>query len=178
VGITNRAGEAPDPTRRSRGELVAEALRSPDARALHQSLRTLPPERHNPFHLLYADERDAFVTWSDGRALTQLELSPGLHIVTERSLGGDNRGRAERLRRLFEASRAASLEQLHALLTIHDEAEPLAGSCIHADALGYGTRSSFIYVSGEKPVASWREGHPCSSPSSDLAPQLSVLFGE
>src|SRR5690606_21696022 len=55
VGITNRAGAPPDPSRDSRGALVVEALGHPDAATAHAALASLAPDRFNPFHLLCAD---------------------------------------------------------------------------------------------------------------------------
>src|SRR5207245_2738869 len=56
VCVTNRRGAAPDPARRSRGLLVLEALRGPDAAAV---LRP-PMQRHGPSPLegacVHADE--------------------------------------------------------------------------------------------------------------------------
>src|SRR5579871_991767 len=36
VGITNRFGVPPDPTKKSRGQIVIDALSAPSARAQHQ----------------------------------------------------------------------------------------------------------------------------------------------
>ena len=65
VCVTNRRVAMVDPARRSRGILVMEALQAQSARGLHQALRELRPDRHNGFHLVYADLQDAFVTWGD-----------------------------------------------------------------------------------------------------------------
>src|SRR3954471_16462887 len=70
VCVTNRHGAMVDPTRKSRGLLVLEALQAQSARGLHQALRELRGDRHNGFHLVYADLDDAFVTWSDGHAVS------------------------------------------------------------------------------------------------------------
>jgi hypothetical protein len=181
VGITNRYGMPPDPKRRSRGLLVTEALRAPDARRLHHELSTLAPNEYNAFHLLYADAESAFVTWSDGSARHQYEVPPGVHVVTERSLGADDRGRTELLERLFAERTgcgAPTCERLRELLVVHGHAgAPLSGSCVHADEMGYGTRSSFVYVGGARPEGSWAEGHPCRAAFVDLTPALEELFG-
>jgi hypothetical protein len=179
VGITNRAGAPPDRTRASRGLLVVEALRASGAASLHEDLARLPARRTNPFHLLYADGRAAFVTWSDGETVRQHALEPGVHVVTERSLGGDDRGRTERLLELFRErvdGRPPTLDGLGALLAVHGaQADPLAGSCVHADEHGYGTRSGFVFIGGERPAARWYEGHPCTAPPSDLGAALGEL---
>jgi hypothetical protein len=180
VGITNRAGVSVDASRRSRGLLVAEALQARDARSLHRQLAELRVAEFNSFHLLYADSEAAFVTWSDGQKLTQAALEPGLHVVTERSLGADDRGRADRLQKLFSeriVGHVPTIGLLWELLVLHGPPEePLAGSCIHADAFGYGTRSSFIYVAGEPASAAWIEGHPCQAPLEDLSALVSGLL--
>jgi hypothetical protein len=179
VGITNRAGAPPDPTRASRGLLVVEALRASGAKSLHQDLARLDAHRYNPFHLLYADGEAAFVTWSDGETVRQHPLEPGVHVVTERSLGGDDRGRTERLLEVFReqvAGRPPTLDGLRALLVVHGaQGDPLAGSCVHADEHGYGTRSGFVFIGGDRAVARWYEGHPCKAPASDLGPALAEL---
>src|SRR6202012_2125382 len=47
LGIPNPPGAAPDRSRRSRGALVADALRAPSARSLHAQLAGLDPRTYN-----------------------------------------------------------------------------------------------------------------------------------
>jgi len=83
VCVTNRRDAMVDPGRRSRGLLVLEALQAQSARGLHQALHELRGDRHNGFHLVYADLRDAFVTWSDGKSVQQTALAPlRVQVVT------------------------------------------------------------------------------------------------
>ena len=89
VGVTNRFPSTRFSDRESRGALVVDALRAGSAEATREQLEGLSATRYNDFHLLYADRTHAFVTWTDGQALRQQTLAPGLHVVTERSLGGD-----------------------------------------------------------------------------------------
>jgi uncharacterized protein with NRDE domain len=173
VGITNRSGAIKDDARESRGVLVVEGLRADSAAALHASLATLGPERFNAFHLLYADRRAAFVTWSDGASVRQHELAPGTHIVTERSLGGDDRERTELVRQRLAAidpSRVPDPEAIEALLKLHGGPHPLGGTCVHVPEVGYGTRSSMVYFGGEVLEDSrlyWAEGPPCTATYED-----------
>src|SRR5579862_3983530 len=82
--VTNRHGAMLDDARRSRGLLVRDALQATSARALHEQLATLRGELYNGFHLVYADLREAFITWGDGRKITQLKLPANqLYILTE-----------------------------------------------------------------------------------------------
>jgi len=100
VCVTNRRGAAPDPARPSRGLLVLEALRAPDAAAVRQMASALPPSRYNGFHLVFADAREAGVAICDGERLEVRTLAPGdAHLVTERSYGaGEGVREAEVLR--------------------------------------------------------------------------------
>jgi uncharacterized protein with NRDE domain len=166
VGVTNRFGVPKDDARKSRGELVTSALESWSARDLHAHLATLPADRYNAFHLLYADAGAAFVTWSDGTRVTQEVLVPGVHVVTERSLGASDEGRTERV--LAEWKKLAMPprpEDLEAIMRLHGEQSPLEGTCVHLPALGYGTRSSMILIAtSESTRMFWAEGSPCVTP--------------
>ena len=69
-----------------------------------------------------------------------------------------------------------TLDGLSALLTVHgDPGDPLAGSCVHAQEHGYGTRSGFVFIGGARPAARWFEGHPCEARQSELGPSLREL---
>jgi uncharacterized protein with NRDE domain len=169
VGVTNRFGVRKEVARESRGMLVVEALGANSARDLHARLAILPAARFNAFHLFYADASHAFVTWSDGSSLHQATLGPGVHVVTERSLGGDDRARTELVRkrvRALDASRRLEPEAIFPIMRIHGEAHPLAGTCVHIPEFGYGTRSSMVLLLGEEPDNSalyWAEGNPCEN---------------
>jgi uncharacterized protein with NRDE domain len=167
VGVTNRFGVAKDPARASRGALVVEALRAPTARALHTTLAALPADRYNAFHLLYADRDAAFVTWSDGTHVRQEDLAPGVHVVTERSLGGDDAGRTEAVLAAWRALGAEAVNEdgLKAMMRRHGKKSPIEGTCVHVPELGYGTRSSMILVvrDGGEARMLWAEGNPCAT---------------
>lgn len=175
VGITNRFGSEVDRARTSRGVLVLEALRHPSAEALHRALGELPASRFNPFHLLYADRRAAFVTWSDGRSVRQERLDAGLHVVTERSLGGDDRARAELVRaqwQVVDGPHPPAPEALQDLMRQHGAGDPVGGTCVHVPEWGFGTRSSLVLFLGADPARSrlfWAEGSPCTNPYVELS---------
>lgn len=171
VGVTNRFPAERYPGRRSRGALVVDALRSPSAPALHRELARLDPRAYNAFHLLYTDATDAFVTWSDGEVLSQKVLEPGLHVVTERSLGGDDRARQrlieERWPRLPTAGGLPTPEGLQALLASSRADDPVGGLCVDVPAWNYGTRSSLVLFLHRRLGASrffWADGSPDRTP--------------
>jgi hypothetical protein len=61
AGVLNRPGTlGPAAGKRSRGELVLEALDHADAAAAAHALRALDPDAYRPFNLVIADNRDAF----------------------------------------------------------------------------------------------------------------------
>ena len=170
VGVTNRSGGPRDAARRSRGLLVQDALESPDASTLHHRLSTLDPATYNGFHLAYADGTSAGLTWSDGTTLRQERLGAGVHVLTEQSLGaGDDGARRRLIQERVPAGDLLDLEGWLALLSVHG-AEPRAGTCVHADAVGYGTRSGFVLhraPSVSRSRCAWTEARPCTTPAQD-----------
>lgn len=203
VGVTNRFAVPKDEARASRGALVVEALRANDAASLRASLEGLAATRFNAFHLVYADARDAFVTWCDGARVAHVKLSPGVHVVTERSFRdagsprpkelfgvhfGEDGAREARLRAAIARSLTGSAgsagsappsaEEMQALLRAHDDVDPLAATCIHVPGFGYGTRSSFVLFGADTLAASrmyWAEGAPCTSPFVELGALVAEL---
>lgn len=171
VGVTNRFPSERYLDRESRGTLVLEALRAPSAAALHQSLQGLTAKRFNTFHLLYADARAAFVTWSDGAQIHHEVLSPGLHVVTERSLGGDDFGRSKLIGRAWPGLEREDDEPtpraLQQLLASPNPENPAGAVCVDLPEMDYGTRSSLVLYVREQLSQSrwfWAEGRPDRTP--------------
>src|SRR5256885_4948227 len=107
-------------------------------------MQAQPAKRFNAFHLLYADAHDAFVSWSDGEVLRHQTLAPGVHVVTERSLGGDDKARTELIHARLREVRDFDEEQLMALMRTHAPDKSVGGICVHVPSFGYGTRSSAV----------------------------------
>jgi hypothetical protein len=162
---------APDPSRRSRGELVALALAHGSAGAARDGLAPHAAGLYNPFHLVVADRERAFLWWYDGASEGVADLGPGLHVVTERSpWGRDPRGEAVRARWPLEPTPAA----LRALLAAH---EPAPATCIHMDPV-YGTRSATVLrlaPSLEHSELHVTAGAPCATPLEDRGSLLAAL---
>ncbi len=172
VGVTNRFPTMRDAARSSRGELVARALEAKGAAGLHLELEQVEPHRYNAFHLMYADAQGAFITWSDGEALHREVLGPGLHVVTERSFGGDDAPRANRVRAAWpKEPDAPSLQRLLRL----EATSPLDGTYVFAPDFNYGTRSSMVLLLGRELKNSrlfWAEGQPPKPPPFVERPEL------
>jgi len=83
AAILNRAGSlGPDQHKRSRGELVLEALDHADADDAASALSGLAAAAYRPFNLIIADNRDAFWLRNDGRRIEVHPIPPGLHMLT------------------------------------------------------------------------------------------------
>ena len=90
AGILNRVNSlGPLPGRRSRGELVLEALDHADAAAAGAALGALDPAAYRSFNMVVADDRSAF--WLRNRGTEKggaadrvevMELPPGLSMIT------------------------------------------------------------------------------------------------
>jgi uncharacterized protein with NRDE domain len=183
VGVTNRHGAAHDTGRASRGQLVADALRLVSVEALHAKLASLGPAIYNPFHLFYADASgEAGLTVCDGVHTTQRRLSPGLHVLTERSFGaGDDAARVTRARSaLAKGGGHLSLAAWGEVLAAHVGHSPREGTCIHAPQVGYGTRSSFLLqlsTDCKRDACAWTEGPPCTAPWVEGSTLLKEVLG-
>jgi len=177
AAITNRFGAGPAAHTRSRGELVLHALAHASAEAAQSSLMELSPADYNGFHLVVMDAKAAAVIWHDGEKVITRGLSPGVHIFTERSLAD-----AEVPRELMVRGRGLLPEDLTGLtelLSVHQE-NLADGTCLHGDAVGYGTRSSMIV----RLAADWslrdafyKEGHPCESGFESISELFRALDG-
>jgi uncharacterized protein with NRDE domain len=179
--LTNRRGAVLDPGRASRGEIVVDALRAASASEVKERIEQVPGNRYNGFHLLFADSREAWVAICDGSRLEVRAVLPGrVLVVTERSYGAGEGTREAEVRRQSAPLLSApglSASTLRPPMQQHGQV-PLEGACVHADDLGYGTRSSLQLVVRENGAVEflWTEGHPCTASASDLSAQATALI--
>lgn len=203
VGITNRRAPT-DPARRSRGDLVFEALGAADHVQAHARVRALDARAFNPFHLLLADRGGAVIVWSDGERLHDQPLAPGVHFITERSFGAGPSRRHERLAELAVDLSSGPLpdpEQWRSILADHrphevdgERPSPTAigfdSMCVHAQPLDYGTRSSTLIELGRGRGGTSAQaqaqdsvrflhapGRPCETAFVDHAELVAALVG-
>ncbi|MGH7089622.1 MAG: NRDE family protein, partial [Stellaceae bacterium] len=97
AGILNRTGSlGPALGRRSRGELVLEALDHAEASAAAEALADLDPSAYRSFNLIVADNRDGF--WLRHAGQTRIEVRPlkdGLSMITAEELDDPRSRRIE-----------------------------------------------------------------------------------
>jgi uncharacterized protein with NRDE domain len=176
AALTNRPTACADPTRRSRGLLVLDALGSAKASEAAEWLSRLPAGTYNPFNLFVADGQDAFVAVYE-ETVRVGALEPGVHVIGNADPDARHVPKVGRL--MDRAERAARaepdtvLDELAAICRAHDGSDgPLSDTCIHLgdEESGYGTRSSTLLWLGEPGTSSeWRfaEGPPCETPYED-----------
>jgi hypothetical protein len=83
AAVLNREGSlGPSPGRRSRGELVLEALGHAGAAAGAEALAQLDPDAYRTFNLIVADARDGFwLRHADGARVELRPLKEGLSLI-------------------------------------------------------------------------------------------------
>jgi uncharacterized protein with NRDE domain len=182
VGIANRFRSPRDRTRASRGHIVSQALAMPDVDGLHRKMSAVDPRKFNAFHLFYADASGAAgVTWSDGERMSQQRLGPGVHVITERSFGADTVDRAETIIARWPpplSDGSPDVAALQAMLSRHDDRDPLGTLCIHLPQFNFGTRSSAVLLLSADLASSrfwWAEGSPCRTPYVDRSELVRAL---
>jgi len=181
VAITNRYTGAAPRAPRSRGLLVLDALSEDSAAHAVRRVASEAPTRHDPFHLVMVDAREAHLVWNDGARHHHEPLAPGFHVVTERSLDAAPTERIDRLRGRITSlfgPRPPALSRITELMRQHGE-PGLEGVCVHAPDLGYGTRSSsIIELPVDRARARWlqADGSPCTHDYVDLGAELRAML--
>lgn len=146
--ITNRFGVAKDPARRSRGELVLDALLHDRAGDAAKEIAALDPKKENAFHLAIADRDEAHVVVCDGETIVHHVLEPGLTVITERSYSVHAPKRERFIReKMGSLTTVPKDRELELFLGTHDT-DGFEGVCVHVPGLQYGTRSSTIFRAG------------------------------
>ena len=153
AAVLNRLGSlGPTADKRSRGELVLEALDHADASAAAEALAALDGSAYRSFNLVIADNRDAY--WVRSTGTERVDVAPvpaGLSMITSGEL---NEKDSARLRNYLDPFRDAAPPDVdagdwsawEALLAsrLYDAADdPTEALCIVTDR-GYGTVSSSL----------------------------------
>jgi uncharacterized protein with NRDE domain len=177
AAITNRPTAQLDPARRSRGQLVFDALAAGSAGAAVDAVAPLGVDLYNPFNLFVADARDAFAIVYDGTPRV-LELAPGAHVIGNADPDARDVPKVKRALDIAEAladepeDRIAS--GLAELCRSHEPGEPRASTCVHNG--GYGTRSStLLRLGSRRDLLQHADGPPCTSPYRDFTSLLAQL---
>jgi uncharacterized protein with NRDE domain len=175
AAVLNRVGSlGPVAGKRSRGELVLEALDHAEAKIAAAALRELDPAAYRPFNLLVADPETGFWVGSDGSRITVAPLKDGLTMVTAHDPDDMASARIRRYRPLFAAAAAPDPDRQdwtdwQLLLASPQPAgsDPREAMCIPNEN-GYGTRSSSLIGLPADPLAMpqwlYADGPPAAVP--------------
>lgn len=102
--LNRTATLGPAEGKRSRGDLVLEALDHADARAAVAALGDVNGQAYRPFNMVIADDRNAYWLRHAGGAVVGIAaLDAGLSMLTARELNDPQSPRIRRFRPLFEA---------------------------------------------------------------------------
>ncbi|HEU0218798.1 MAG TPA: NRDE family protein [Stellaceae bacterium] len=153
AAVLNRHGSlAPAPGRRSRGELVLEALDHPDAVAAAEALQHLDPAAYRTFNLIIADNRDAFwLRHADGQNIDAWPIPEGLSLIDSGELNRPNNRRVTLATPHFRDAAppdpdADDWTAWQALLSSNESppGEPPENALRFGTSHGYGTVSSAL----------------------------------
>lgn len=178
AAVLNRVGTlGPAPGKRSRGELVLEAVDHADAGAAAMAMADLDPAAWRPFNLVVADNSSAWwVASREGARAVVVERVPeGLNMLTARELNDATSPRIARYRPLFRDAAepdpaAGDWAEWRALLADRSsDTDEFGAMCIVSDS-GFGTLSSSLVAlpapGAEDPRGQWlfADGRPDAAP--------------
>lgn len=186
AAVLNRTGSlGPQAGKRSRGELVLEALDHADAREAAEALGEIDPHAYRSFNLVIADDREAYWLSARNGALS-VELHPvpeGTSIITSQDMNEPNAPRTRTFLPKFRQAPApepdsgdwAAWEALMA--TCQEDAPPPFDDtmCIVTDR-GYGTVSSSLialprHAPGARTIWRFAAGRPDITPFETILPE-------
>ena len=152
AAVLNRRGTlGPEAGKRSRGELVLEALDHADAEAAAAALAHLDPGAYRPFNLVVADATEAFWIRHAGDGMVRsVALEAGIAMLTAREVNDPQSPRIRRYLPLFRAAEPPAPDradwsswQLLLAATASETGDPRDAMCIATDG-PYGTVSSSL----------------------------------
>jgi hypothetical protein len=154
ASVLNRKGSlGPKPGKRSRGELVLEALEHADALAAAAALAGLEPASYRPFNMVIADNTEAYWLHHQGSGRIEVQaVSPGLSMLTAHEI--NDHDTSPRIQAYLPRFRAAPVpnpetgdwrawEALMGGRAIDPEAGPRSAMTVITEG-GYGTISSSL----------------------------------
>ncbi len=167
VGLANRNSTQPyDATLRSRGQLCVDLLEAGSCQEAQSLAGRIVPTRYNPFYLMAADRRMAFLLCVEANATIRV-LKPGLYVLTNSGLNQREDPRRKRvwpaLAQFQNSANPPALNAWARLLADHG-ATPDEAVCLHEPQRG--TRSSTVLQLHQRMECSqyfFADGPPCRS---------------
>lgn len=150
IGLTNRLDVKSVSGRKSRGQVVQEALQHTTAASAVKYLKSLTGSHFNGFYLIAADKLESWVFGGNGREIDYQFQVEGLVVVSNHGFGQHiTPVTTRRVKNTLSAWHSEKLanglptpERLKVILDLHDEDR--YGTCINQPDDNYGTKSSSI----------------------------------
>jgi uncharacterized protein with NRDE domain len=177
AAVANRPKTVVPQEPRSRGLLCREMLNFETAsKAVHHAVKELESDRYAGANFLCADAKNAFVIHG-GDAVEVVELSPGLHVLSQNDVDDLTNERQELVRRLLTLQRLDSAVAFLAVASRTFSRKPDAAGRRGVVLLGpdYGTVSSTLIALTKKPnnaVYHYAPGPPSDCGYDDLSALL------
>ena len=156
AGILNRMGSlGPSDGKRSRGELVLEALDHADAALAVEALMALNSEAYRPFNLIVADNSDAFWLRHDGTGpITRHAIPAGISMFTAGDRNDPDSARVRAHLPRFEGAAAPdpeggdwnTWEKLLASQEFSDSSNSHEGAMCVTTTFGFGTVNASLFA--------------------------------
>lgn len=179
AGILNRKGSlGPSDGKRSRGELVLEALDHSDASAAAEALMALDSDAYRPFNLVLADNSGAFWLRHDDTATICCEAIPaGFSMFTAYDMNSPESPRVRRHLPRFESAQVPDPERgdwqvweniLASQVNYENDSGAEAAMCV-ATPLGFGTVNASLLAlpspssPPRRPLWRFSPGPPCEN---------------
>lgn len=193
VGVTNqRTGLPAALGRRSRGEVVRDALYEGTVDGVLALLERTDPSQFNPFNLVFGDASDVRVAYArDNPASVEVHaLGAGAHALTNDRIGSALFPKAERVRALLDPPTLAALDDDALLarfaraLADHEVPEDapdlpaeslfpreiarrLQALCIHTPVYGTVSSTALLLTAGGVARYRYASGSPCVTPMTE-----------
>jgi uncharacterized protein with NRDE domain len=156
----------PRPGKASRGEIVVDALRRPDASSAVAAVQLLGGERYRGFTMLVADRTQSWVVTNADGAMRADILTPGHHMLTPEGCDAPGSRRYAAHGAEFRAAAVPDPERDDwsawvALLQREDAADPYQAMTVVTD-VGFGTVASTLIgvPAAGTPIVRYADGPP------------------
>lgn len=177
AGILNRrsSSEKRSKTARSRGLLCLDILTARDPLKACELVKQQKIPVYQPFTLLFANAKQAYVAYNEGREISWIRLEKGLHVLSNTSYVTRSK-KVEHAHPLFSQAqngvqrkwegRPSWIRALKVVLSDHvlpkGSSNPKDSICVHTQSYGTVSSSIIFYAHSEKRFYSYHtSGPPC-----------------
>lgn len=166
---------APIPGRRSRGDIVASALRAGDVASAESRVAALDAREFSPFNLLFGDAGAVRVAYGrpGAREVVVEPVAPGLRVLPNGPLDAPEIAKVARMRELVLPHASRPWPELRAALPAalgdHAGEDVFHHICVHTALYGTSSSTMLAIEAGRTREYWFAAGAPCTTPFSDVS---------